>query len=332
MSLDTFNVVRPNTRLTGTDPFELVLAEFTGEVEGTIERKSVTQGWVDVKSVKGTATVTKDAVGESQLQTIQPGVTPDGTPIQFSNMSMTITTTVLARSILPILDPFQTKYDVRKQIAQEHGKKIAKLKDTAFLVQAMKAGLATQSRYGNLPGHSGGTQQRLGAANDENDPAKLFHFLGRLFAQMEEKDVDPQGDGGVLFVRPTLYYTLFEAEQIINADYVTADGTTVNGLVYKPWGVPIKRTTNLYTGVISTTDNSGESVARLLGGDYAGDFSDVLATFATPKSIMAGETIPLTTKVFFDDVSKANYVDAYLAFNATTDRHDQSGVLLKAAP
>lgn len=326
MSRDTFNVTRPNAKLGGADPLELVLEEFTGMVEESITTRSVTEGWMEVKTVRGTATITKDAIGESTLQVLEPGKTPDGTNNQFSDNSLTIKTVVLARSTMPMLDVFQTKYDARKAVANEHGKAIAKFRDAAFLVQMAKAGLATESKYGALPGHHGGTQYTMTAAGDESDPAKLARAINRLLAQIEEKDVVPQEDGHALFVRPSVFYALMEAEQIINGDYLTSAGNVINGVpVLKALGVPIIKTNNMpHTNTVSTPD----SVAQLMGGDYSGDFSKLLMLLASPKAILAGETIALETDIFWDKLSKSYYVDANVAFGATTDRHEHAGAIL----
>lgn len=328
MSLDAFVVTRPNQQLGAGDPLALVIEEFAGIVEGTVQRRSATEGWLPVKKVTGTATLSKDAIGESTLGKVVPGVTPDGTTHQFSKNSVTIDTLCYARSTLPLLDSFQTKYDVRKEIGMEHGKKIAKFKDTAFLVQGIKAALATESLYGALPGHFGGSQETLAAAADATDPAKLYAAFSRLFAQMEEKDVDPIMDNTVIFVRPTIFYALLEAEQVINGEYLTSEGTSVKGHIFKAWGVPVMSTANLPNGVILTTDDSGNSVGKLLGANYAGDFSKVTALAMSPKAVLAGETISLTSDVFYDKLSKSWYVDAHLSFAATPDRAEYAGVIL----
>lgn len=328
MSRDSFTVTRPNSKLGGTDPFELVLEEFAGIVEESMQTRSVTEGWLNIRTIKGTATVTKDAIGESTLQVLVPGVTPDGTKNQFSDNSVTVKTVILARSALPMLDVFQTKYDTRKSIGNEHGKKMAKFRDAAFLVQMAKAGLATTSKYGALPGHHGGTQQTLAASGDENDPAKLYKAINRLLAQMEEKDVVPQEDGHALFVRPSVYYALMDAEQIVNGDYITSEGNKVQGVpVLKALGVPIIKTNNMpHTNTVSTPDD----VATMMGGDYSGDFSKLLMLLASPKAVLAGETISLTSDVFWDKLSKSWYVDAHMAFAATTDRHEHAGAIVTA--
>lgn len=329
MSLDAFTIESPNQQLGAGDPLALMIEEFSGIVEGTVKRRSATEGWLPIKKVTGTATLSKDAIGESTLGKVVPGVTPNSTGThQFSKNSVTIDTLCYARSTLALLDSFQTKYDVRKQIGMEHGKKIAKFKDTAFLVQGIKAALATESLYGALPGHFGGSQETLSFAADATDPAKLYASFSRLFAQMEEKDIDPIMDNTVIFVRPTIFYALLEAEQVINGEYLTSEGTSVKGHIFKAWGVPVMSTSNLPNGVISTLDDSGNSVGRLLGANYAGDFSKVVALAMSPQAVLAGETISLTSDVFYDKLSKSWYVDAHLSFAATPDRAEYAGAIL----
>lgn len=330
MSLDKFNVVRPAARNGDeTNPLALIVEEFSGMVEGTIARRSRTEGLIQVKSVKGTATVSNFAVGESALQVIVPGVTPNGTKNEFGKNSVTVDRTILARATLPLLDVFQTSYDARKEIATEHGKKIAKFKDQAFLIQAVKTALLSHSTfYGNnkeLAGHKGGTVVTLNAAGDQRDPAKLYAAFASLFAQMEEKDVDPVADDLFIFVRPQTFYDLLEAEQVINGQYVTAAGTSIEGHIFKAWGVPVLSTNNLPNWVEDGT--AANSVSQMMGGAYNGDFSKLIAVAFSARAVLAGSTIDLTSKVFFDDVSKHWFVDAWLAFAATSNRAEFAGAI-----
>lgn len=333
MSLDTFNVVRPLAR-NGDEskPLALIVEEFSGMVEGTIARRSKTEGMIQVKSVKGTATVSNFAVGESKLQVIVPGVTPNGTKNEFGKNSVTVDRTILARATLPLLDVFQTSYDARREIATEHGKKIAKFKDQAFLIQAVKTALLSNSTfYGNskeLPGHKGGTKVTLKATGDERDPAKLYSAFASLFAQMEEKDVDPVADDVFIFVRPQTFYDLLEAEQVINGMYVTAAGTNIEGHIFKAWGVPVMSTNNLPNWVEDGT--KADSVSQMMGSSYQGDFSKLIAVAFSARAVLAGSTIDLTSKVFFDDVSKHWFVDAWLAFAATSNRAEFAGAIYAA--
>jgi hypothetical protein len=61
---------------------------------------------------------------------------------------------------------------------------------------------------------------------------------------------------------------------------------------------------------------------------YDGDFTKVRATAFAPKALMAGETIPLTTKVFFDDLSKQWFIDAWRSYGVAPSVAAFAGVLL----
>lgn len=251
MALDQFTIVRPNQKTQqsnpGSDDLELVIEQFTGQVEQVLARKSVLDGFVQVRPVKGTATLTNYAAGDTGLQVLEPGKIPDGQKADFSKASVTVDTVVLARHTLPLLDVFQTQFDARKEISQSHGQRIAKFRDQAFFIQGLRAALATTNPYGDVSGFNLGTKVTMPTA-DATDPAALYAAIGRMFAEMEEKDVDPQGDNLILAMRPKQFYDLMQAEQIINGQYVTADGTTKEGFIFKAFGVPVVRSNNLQIG------------------------------------------------------------------------------------
>lgn len=333
---DVFNVVHPNAingvDTTAADKRALVIEEFTGMVEGTLDRRSLMKGQVPVRSVQGTDTFTNHAIGESTLGKVTAGVTPDGTKNDFSkNNPVIIDTVVNARAVLGLLEPFQTQMNVRQEIATEHGKKIAKFFDQTMLIQAAKASLLTESTFargsaGKPAGHFGGSQETLALAGDLLDPAKLYAALARLMVKMEKKDVDPRNDDVFIVVRPDEYYTLIQAEQLVNASYVTATGNQVNnGWVLKTYGVPVYSTNNApflqnITGHLMSNAGNGNA--------YDGDFSKLAAMAFSTRAIMAGETIPLQTDVFYERKEKCWFVDAHLSFGVGPNRAEYAGAIL----
>ena len=324
---DSFNIVRPGQANSAGSVSALHLEEFTGVVESTIERKSTLAGWVPVRPVKGTSTITNFAVGESTLQKATPGTTPDGTLTDFAKRILTVDTVILARAVLPLLETFQTSYDSRKEIGMEHGKKIAKFKDQSFFIQAIKAALLTESSYkgsgasGKPAGHFGGSQFTLALAGDAVDPAKLYAAIANLFVKLEEKDVDPRTDDVVIALRPAEFYTLLQNEQLIDGTYKTSEGTSIQAHLLKAYGVPVVSSTNFPGGQTITS--------HLLGSAYDGDFSKVVAAAFSPRALLAGETIPLTTDVFWDKITKQWFVDAHLSYGVTPNRAEFAGVILK---
>lgn len=329
---ETYNIVRPGQSNSAGAINALHIEEFTGLVESTIERKSVLKGWIPVRMVRGTSQITNFAVGESVLQKAVPGVQPDGTTNDFAKRSLTVDTVVLARAVLPLLEVFQTSYDARKEIALEHGKKIAKFTDQTFFIQAVKAALLADSAYrgtgaaGKPAGHFGGSQQVLGAAGDALDPAKLYAALAGLYTKMELKDVDPQSDDIMLAVKPTEFYTLLQNEQLIDSEYITSDGNTIKGMVLKGYGCPVVRSNNFPGGEVIT----GHMYSNAANGNaYDGDFSKVVACAFSPRALMAGETIPLESDVFYDKLSKSWFVDAHLSFAVGPNRAEFAGVIVR---
>lgn len=330
---DSYSIVRPGQSNSGGAVDALHLSEYTGIVESTIERKSALNGFIPMRSVRGTSTLTNFAVGESTLQKAVPGgPAPDGTGTDFSKRILTVDTVVLARSVLPLLEVFQTSYDSRKEIGMEHGKKIAKFTDQAFIIQAIKAAQFVDSTYkngaasGKPAGHFGGSQQTLALAGDAADPAKLYQAIADLFVKMEQKDVDPRTDDVVIAVKPAEFYTLLANEQLIDGTYKTAEGTQIQAHLLKAYGVPIISTNNSPAGTVV----SGHLLSNAANSNaYDGDFSKVVACAFSPRALMAGETIPLTTDVFWDKVTKQWFVDAHLAFGVTPNRAEFAGVILK---
>lgn len=326
MSLDIFDVNRPNSKLGGSDELELVIPEYTGEVTGTFDRQAKFAPFVDFQSVQGTATITKEGIGESTLGVITPGQTPDQTSDnQYNQHSLTIDTVVLARTQLPILDVFQKRYDVRVALGREHGKKIGKFYDQSVVIQAAKAAAQAASSYGNLPGHAGGSTVTVADFNAAKDPAILYAAISDLLAQMEEKDVDPQADGVVLGLRPDLFYALADAEQIVNSNYVTFNGKEiVNAKILKAFGIPVISSNNVPRSAVT-----GHLLSNARNNNaYNGDFSKLVAVAFAPEALLGGETIPLTSKVFFDDVSKHWYVDSWLSYGIKPDVAAKAGRII----
>lgn len=320
---NTLNVTHPNA-INGKDTTEaerlaLVIEEFTGDVEGTIQRRSVLESFIPVRTVKGTATFTNHAVGKSSLQKVTPGVPLDGTKSDFAKRSVTVDTVIAAREFFPLLEVFQTQMDTRKEVAQEQGKEIAKFFDQALLIQALKAARLTQSAYsggtaGKPAGHGAGNLQTLATA-DRADPDKLYAAIKGALLKMELQDVDPREDGCIIVVSPQDYHTLIDAEKLINMNYVTSAGNKVNdGWLLKAIGVPVLASNNLPQSVISghhlTTDMN----------DFDGDFSKTVASIFSPKAIMAGATIPVESDVYYEKLYKSWVVDSHLAFAVGPNR------------
>jgi hypothetical protein len=324
---DTYTIIRPGQANGTGDIDALHIEEFTGMVEGTIERMSVLAPRISIKPLQGTSVMRNDAVGKSTLQKITPGSPIDGTVNKFGKATLTVDTTLIARAVLPLLETFQRQFDARQKVATEHGKEMAKQFDQSFFIQAIKAGQLTANTFGlTAAGHTGGSQVVLGGASDHLDPAILYSKLVDLLTAMRLKDVDPIGDGVVIGVSPTEFATLSMNELLINAEYKTAEGTSIPGMVLKAHGVQVVQSNNFVGGttvtghLLSNADN---------GNAYDGDFSKVVAVAFAPEALMAAETIALTSDVFFDKLTKQWFVDSWRAYGVAPSVAAFAGVLSK---
>lgn len=324
--------VLPNQINQSGDTNALILEQFTGDVEHTMQSNSMLDKFFPRRTVKGTNTLTKKAIGRTKLQKLKRGDAPDGTQVDFSKASVTVDTMLLSRHSIWVLDDIFTDIDTRKEIAIEQGMEIAEFVDQTISISAAKAAAKTQSQYfanGKTPeGHFPATQVVLASAGDENDPAKLYAAIGKLFSTMEEtKKVKPQRDGIVLIVRPTVFYTLQQAEQIVNGEYLTSDGNKLSGIpIFKAWGVPVISSENLPNGVVtghllSNDDN---------GNFYDGDFTDLVAVAVAPKALMIAEALPLQSSVWWSDASKCWFVDSWMSFAVGFDNVAFAGRIDKA--
>lgn len=323
MALPSWTIDRPGQQLGTGAVDELFIERFTGIVEGTIERRSVLAGLIPMQTVTGTNTISKKAVGEATLQTLVPGSTPDGTPVEISRNSLTIDTVVLARNVFPLLETIQNDFDAQRSVAGEHGKKIAKFQDNAFFIQAFKAALLSTPPYGALPGWVGGTKVTMGAAGDRADPVLLFAKIRKLWEEMAIKDVDVIADDVRLYVTPSEYYTLLDNDYLINTEYKTSEGNSVNGMVLKVLGVPVVMTNNLPQSnitnhLLSTAGNSNA---------YNGDFSKAVCACFSARALLAGSSIQLQSKAWFDDNSKDWKLDTWLSFGVTPDLAAYAGAI-----
>lgn len=325
----TYDVTRPNQRHGQGDPLADVTEQFTGTVEGTIKRRSIMAGFVPVRSVKGTSTISNRGISKAKLQKVQPGVTPaPSTEPNTSKIFLKIDTVIIARNAEPMLDEFQTDFDYQGEVAREQGQEIANMYDETFFVQAAKAAMSTDSPYGTaaqMPGHKGGQVVTLAAANDYKDPAKVYAAVAKMVEGFLEKDIRPNEEDMLVVLTPASFMALHQAEYISNGEYVTAAGETLNTKYeFSAFGVPVITSNNAVFGKkitdhLLSNDSNGKA--------YDGDFSDVVAQMFSPKALLAGSTIPVTSKIFFDDLSKLWFIDSWLAFGVTVNRPEYAAIV-----
>jgi len=333
----------------------LYIEQYGGEVEHRFLKDSFMRQFFKFKSVRGTDTITNDRIGHSSLQKVARGVRPSDSAPTFDNISVKVDTIVLARTNQFLLDDFLEHIDTRKEVGIEHGKEIGKFFDESFIVQAIKACQITNqdptgansggwadaynpgsaSKPANIirtapAGFQGGTIVILTASGDDTDPELLELAIQDLCQRVEEKDVDIME--AVLLMRPAQYYTLLKNDKLIDKDFSTSNGDYAAGKVLKANGVRIQVTNRFPAqadvGVTHYLSNAGNNNAyNVTQGDV-----NCKVLLLMPKALLAGETIPLTSKVYYSDIELQWFIDSYLAYGVTPNRAEMAGGIFRFDP
>ena len=324
----------------------MYIEEYGGEVEHRFLKASFMRQFFKFKSVRGTDTITNDRIGHTQLQKVARGVRPVDHSPTFDNISVKVDTIVLARTNQFLLDDFLGHIDVRKAVGVEHGKEIGKFFDESFMVQGIKAaqitnvdpsGLESGGWVGNAKypkivrtapeGFLGAAPLMLKAAGDELDPEVLELSLQDMCQAIEEKDVDITE--AVLLMRPAQYYTLLKNDKLINKDFSTGNGDYAAGTVLKVNGIRVQTTnrfpTDAQVGQTHYLSNAGNGNAY----DVTQADADCVVLLLMPKALLAGETIPLTSKVYYSDIELQWFIDSYLSYGVTPNRAEMAAGLFK---
>ncbi len=294
-----------------------MIEQYGGVVDSQYTKKSMMRNFINVKSVRGTDTIMDRRVGRTTLTTLTAGVRPPAAKTNFGSTSLTIDTVVMARDNRSLLNEFQIDFNARSELAKDHGKELAKLFDQSMLIAGIKG--ASASAPANLNGAFGaGATVALGSVGDELDPVAFYSSIEAGIVHMQLADMDT--DECVVFVTPTQYNVLLNNDKSISRDFSMDNGDFASGKFKTVMGVPIVSTNRLPTAAIT---------GHALSTTANGDFYDVDAAEARtealimhPDALMVGETIPLTSDIYFDKIERQWFIDSFQAYGANFKRPD----------
>jgi hypothetical protein len=300
----------------------LMIEEYGSAVEGQFRKTSFMRQYVKVQPVRGTDTITNNRMGKTTLKKLVPGVRPEADTTPFGKVSLTVDTVVLARNNQSMLNDFQTHIDVRSEVGKDHGRQIGYFFDEAFIIMAIKGSQASAPVLGD----GDPTKQSVGAgrsitltgATDHTDPDKLHAAISEIIVEMEEDEIPTEEI--IVLVRPTEMSVLVNNDKLVSREYSTANGDFADGVVFEVNGARIDKNTRLprtpeVNHFLSNAQNSNAY-------DTSVKDCKAVAVIMHPKGLWAGETIPLTSDVFFSREEKQWFIDSFLAFGVTVNRPD----------
>ena len=323
----SYEIPGPDLSDVGTD---LLLDQYGGEVESQFKKSAIMRQYAKVRPVRGTDTIVNNRVGRTTLKALTPGVRPAGDATPFGKVSLTVDTVVLARDNRSMLNDLQTHFDARMELAQDHGKELGYFFDQAFIIMGIKGSVAAAPVLGDGTASKqsigAGKNATLAVALDELDPDKLYKAITGIIVAMEEEEIPV--DELVVFVRPTQFQVLLQNNKLLSRDFAAGNGDYAKGMIYEIGGARIVKTARIPTSAItghylSNADNSNAY-------DVTATQAKAVAVILHPKSLMAGETIPLTSDIWFNREEKQWFIDSFLAFGVTVNRPDVCGAVFKA--
>ena len=317
------NIPTDGTHLSDLSVDEMI-EEFGGTVDGQFAKKSMMRRFANVKSVRGTDTLINRRVGRTNLTALQAGVRPPASKTEFGRTSVTVDTVLLARDNRSMLNEFQTDFNARSELAKDHGKELGKKFDQTMLIAGMKGAYATDAGTPDYNGAFGdGHNTVLAGSGDELDPDLLYKGIESVIVSMQEQDIDT--DECVVFVRPTHAAVLMNNDKLIDRDFSTANGDYADGTIKTVMGAMIMPTNRLPNAAISGHELSNAANSN---------FYDVSATEALtralvlhPDALLAGETIPLASDIYFDKIERQWFIDSYMSYAANYRRQDACGAV-----
>lgn len=299
-----------------------MIDQFSGVVESQFTKTSMMRNFVTVKPMSGTDTHIERRVGRGVLQALIPGVRPDATPSTFGSVSVVVDTVVLARANRSLLNQVQADFGVTGELTKDQGKECGKFFDQALLIQAMK-GAAMAAPAGLNGAFGAGKLQTLTAVNQELDPDLLYAAISRIIVAMQEEDIDTEECG--IFVRPTHYDILLNHNKLVDKDFSEGNSDFSLGRIKSLKGSPIISTARIPNAAI--VGHRLSNAANANAYDVSAIEAKAVAVVLHPRSLIAAETIPLTSDIYFSKEEKQWFIDSWMSFGCGPKRPDVCGVV-----
>lgn len=307
----------------------LMIEEYGGAVESQFAKDSYMRQYMNLRSVHGTDTITNNRVGKTSLKKLVPGVRPPADPTPFGKVSLTVDTVVLARDTRSMLNEFQIHFSAREALGKDHGKQIGKFFDEAFIIMGIKGALTAAPDFGmgaEKNSIGAGKSVTLALAGDEADPDLLARAITDVLVRMEEEEAPVEEM--LIFVRPTEYDTLLNNNKLTSSEFSPGNGDYAKQRI-----TLIGNTRIVKSARIPRAENDDHFLSNETNGNaynIAGAETKAMAVIIHPNSFLAGETIPLTSDVFFSKEEKTWYIDAWLSFGVAVNRPDLCGAVFAA--
>ncbi|AFP33696.1 major capsid protein [Pectobacterium phage POP72] len=308
----------------------LLIEKFNGKVNEQYLKGENLLGYFDVQTVTGTNTVSNKYIGETELQVLAPGQSPNATGTQTDKNQVVIDTTVIARNTVAMLHDVQGDIDsVKPKLAMNQTKQLKRMEDEMVVQQLLLGGIAnTKAKRTNprVKGHGFSINVEVNESTALESPQYLMAAIEYALEQQLEQEVDVSD---VAILMPWSHFNcLRDADRIVDKTYtISQSGATVNGFVLSSFNCPVipsNRFPKFVSGqahhLLSNDDNGNRY-------DATAEMNGAIAVLFTADALLVGRTIDVTGDIFWEKKEKTYYIDTYLAEGAIPDRWEATSVV-----
>lgn len=324
----------------------LLIEKFTGTVHQEYQKGENLLGIFEMNEVVGTNMITNKYMGDTELQVLTPGQSPEATPTEFDKNSLVVDTIVLGRSAIHTLHDLQNDFKTQEKYAINQMGKIKSMEDQMVVQQcltgALTGGVFDPYAVGSakIVGGTKRLQSQGVAINTEisntqaQDPYRLVSALeitimGLVIQKVplaQMKIIVPIEEFGLLVD----YGFIAQSQGGSGTGFESSTFGNMQGML-KGMGVPVYGSAE-YSQMRMTGSYASTGKHHLLSKDsnsYRYDVTDTMvnsgAIILRKEGLLVGRTIAPTGDIYFDKPSKSYFIDSWLSEGAIPDRYDNLG-------
>ena len=339
----------------------LLAEEVDYMLQQAILKASFARQQIRFRPIRGTDTLVNMQIGRPEVKRLERGIIPDTQATEYGRVATTVETPYIIKNQIALIDDYLTNWDLRQQLASQHGASLGKWMDEAVLnhvitastmaVNTVELDPVTGAQVGFVqtdgidPTHNwydptrvrqmprnfrGGTFVQLPSVGDEYNAQMLYDAIIEMCKDIESKDIDLASIPGGLWMRPSFYYTLAQHPLLINSLYAPGNNNLGEYISLKVNGLKIFRTNRFPKAaavgvqhILSTSLNNNAYNPESYHAHCVG-------VFWSPESIFAAELIPPKTDVYYDQQAKATFVDTMGMFGLGIGRLEYCAGIFRA--
>lgn len=308
----------------------LLIEKFNGKVNEQYLKGENILSYFDVQTVTGTNTVSNKYLGETELQVLAPGQSPNATPTQADKNQLVIDTTVIARNTVAHIHDVQGDIDsLKPKLAMNQAKQLKRLEDQMAIQQMLLGGIANTKDKRNKPrvkGHGFSINVNVTESEALANPQYVMAAVEYALEQQLEQEVDISD---VAIMMPWKFFNaLRDADRIVDKTYtISQSGATINGFVLSSYNCPVIPSNRFPTfaqdqahHLLSNEDNGYRY-------DPTAEMNGAVAVLFTADALLVGRTIEVTGDIFYEKKEKTYYIDTFMAEGAIPDRWEAVSVV-----